>query len=175
FNPCDYYETKAAVKAAYEIDGPCYLRLCRMAVESINNDDNYEFIPGKGVTLKEGNDVSIIATGLMVFKALEAGKILEKQGINARIINIHTIKPIDKDIIIKAAKETKGIVTVEEHNIMSGFGSIVASITSENAPTVVKMVGVNDVFGRSGTPNELFEMYGLTAENIAKKALEIVK
>ncbi len=173
-NPADAVEARAAVKAAIDYDGPCYLRFGRLAVEQIF-DDNYKFEIGKGVELKGGSDVTIIATGLMVSFALEAAKILEAEGINARVVNIHTIKPIDKDIIIKASKETGAIVTAEEHNVIGGLGSAVAEVLCENAPCIIKRIGTQDVFGRSGTPAELFEEYGLTAAHIAESARAAIK
>ena len=171
--PADHTEAMAAVKAASEINGPVYLRFGRCNTEDIF-DENYKFQIGKGVELISGNDVTIIATGMLVAKALEAAKELDKQGIKARVINISTIKPIDEEIIIKAAKETKGIVTAEEHSVIGGLGAMVASVVSRNCPTKVRMVGINDTFGESGTPDELMNKYGLTAENILKQALEIV-
>ena len=171
-NPADDVETKAAILALADYDGPAYVRLGRLAVDVINDPDNYQFEIGKGVTLKEGNDVAIIATGLMVGKALEAAKMLEADGISARVINIHTIKPLDEELILKAAKETKAIVTAEEHNVIGGLGGAVSELLSEKYPTKVVKVGVNDVFGQSGPAVELLEKYGLTAENIAAKAKE---
>lgn len=168
-NPSDGIETEAAIKAISEYNGPCYVRLGRMAVEDINTNEDYKFEIGKGIVLSEGNDVSIIATGIMVDVAMKAKAILSEEGINARVINIHTIKPIDKDLIIKAAKETKAIVTAEEHSIIGGLGSAVTEVVSEACPVPVLRVGVNDVFGESGTPSELLERYGLTAENIVEK------
>lgn len=173
-NPADAVEARAAVKAAIDYDGPCYLRFGRLAVEQIF-DDNYKFEIGKGVELKEGKDVTIIATGLMVSFALEAAKILEAEGIDARVVNIHTIKPIDRDIIIKASKETGAIVTAEEHNVIGGLGSAVAEVLCESAPCVMRRIGTQDVFGRSGTPAELFEEYGLTAAHIAESAKAAIK
>lgn len=167
-NPADDIEARLAVKAAIDHDGPVYMRFGRLAVEDINGAD-YKFELGKGVQLADGNDVTIIATGLMVEKALEAKEILKKDGISARVINIHTIKPIDKDIIIKAAKETGAIVTVEEHSIYGGLGSAVSEVVCENAPCTVKIMGT-DKFGRSGKPAELFELYGLTPQKIAENA-----
>lgn len=171
-NPADDVETKAAILALADYDGPAYVRLGRLAVDVINDPDNYQFEIGKGVTLKEGNDVAIIATGLMVGKALEAAKMLEADGISARVINIHTIKPLDEELILKAAKETKAIVTAEEHNVIGGLGGAVSELLSEKYPTKVVKVGVNDVFGQSGPAVELLEKYGLTAENIAAKVKE---
>ena len=167
-NPADDREAKAAVKAAIDYQGPVYMRFGRLAVEEIN-DENYKFELGKAVTVKDGNDVTIIATGLMVAEALEAAKMLEEEGISARVINIHTIKPIDEEAIIKASKETGAIVTAEEHYIMGGLGSAVSEVVCANAPCPVKIIGT-DRFGKSGKPAELFKEYGLTAENIVKQA-----
>ncbi|MBO5059955.1 MAG: transketolase family protein [Clostridia bacterium] len=171
-NPADDIEAQLAVKAAIEHDGPVYMRFGRLAVEDVNPAD-YKFEIGKGVQLADGKDVTIIATGLMVQMALEARKMLEAEGISARVVNIHTIKPIDKDIIIKAAKETGAIVTAEEHSIYGGLGSSVAEVVTDAAPCPVKVIGTES-FGRSGKPAELFELYGLTPENIAKKAREAI-
>ncbi len=167
-NPADDIEAVSAVKAAIDYEGPVYMRFGRLAVEDVNAPD-YKFQLGKGVMLAEGKDVSIIATGLMVAKALEAKELLAKDGISARVINIHTIKPIDEDIITAAAKETGAIVTAEEHYIMGGLGSAVTEVVCKNAPVPVKIIGT-DRYGKSGKPNELFEEYGLTAENIAAQA-----
>ena len=177
-NPADDIETEAAIKAVAEMEGPCYVRLGRMAVSRVNDEENYNFVIGKGITLAEGNDVAIIATGIMVEAALEAKEELAKEGINARVINIHTIKPIDEELIIKAAKETGVIVTAEEHSVIGGLGSAVAEVVSENCPVPVLRVGVKDTFGESGKPNELLEKYGLTSKDIinkVKKALELKK
>ena len=174
-NPADDIETEAAIKAVAQMEGPCYVRLGRMAVSRVNDETNYNFVIGKGITLAEGNDVAIIATGIMVEAALEAKEELAKEGINARVINIHTIKPIDEELIIKAAKETGVIVTAEEHSVIGGLGSAVAEVVSENCPVPVLRVGVKDTFGESGKPNELLEKYGLTSNDIVnkvKKALE---
>ncbi|MDU1127267.1 MAG: transketolase family protein, partial [Clostridium sp.] len=149
-NPADDIETEAAIKAVAEMEGPCYVRLGRMAVSRVNDETNYNFVIGKGITLAEGNDVAIIATGIMVEAALEAKEELAKEGINARVINIHTIKPIDEELIIKAAKETGVIVTAEEHSIIGGLGSAVAEVVSEKCPVPVLRVGVKDTFGESG-------------------------
>lgn len=173
-NPSDGVQMRCAVKAAIEYDGPVYLRLGRLGLPVIYDENDFKFELGKGVTLADGSDVSIIATGLMVHKALEAKDMLAAEGINARIIDIHTIKPIDKDIIIKAARETGAIVTAEEHNIYGGLGSAVAEVVVENCPVPIKMVGIQDKFGRSGKPDQLFEMYGLTAANIVEKVKEAV-
>lgn len=172
-SPSDAVETRHAVKAAIEHDGPVYLRLGRLAVPAIYEEDNFKFELGKGITVAEGSDVTIIATGLMVHAAVEAKDILAGEGISARVIDIHTIKPIDKDIIIKAAKETGAIVTAEEHNIIGGLGSAVAEILVQNCPVPMKMVGVQDKFGKSGKPGKLLEMYGLTAQDIVNKVKEL--
>ena len=171
-NPADDMEAQLAVKAAIDHDGPVYMRFGRLAVEDVNGKD-YKFELGKGVCLKDGADVSIIATGLMVQEALKAADILKEEGIDARVINIHTIKPIDEEIIMKAAKETGAIVTAEEHYIMGGLGSAVSEVVCANAPCPVKIIGT-DRYGKSGKPAELFEEYGLTAENIAAKAKEAI-
>ncbi len=170
-NPADHYEMKAAVKAAIEYKGPVYLRLGRLAVESFNNNDDYTFEIGKGITLREGNDIAVIATGLMVSEALKAVDALKEQGINARLINMHTIKPLDEEIILKAAKETGKIVTVEEHNVIGGLGDAVASVLSQKCPTPLVKIGVNDEFGHSGPAVELLKEFGLCADHIA----EVVK
>jgi len=174
-SPSDAVETRHAVKAAIDHDGPVYLRLGRLGVPAIYDESTFKFQLGKGITVSDGNDVTIIATGLMVHTAIEAGQLLAVEGISARIIDIHTIKPIDKDLIIKAAKETGAIVTAEEHNIIGGLGSAVAEVLVQNYPAPVKMVGMNDTFGRSGKPYALLEYYGLTAKNIAQNAKEAIK
>jgi len=174
-SPCDEVETRHAVKAAIEHDGPVYIRLGRLGVPKIFDEDNYEFKLGKGITIKEGTDVTIISTGLMTSYALLASEILANKNISARVINMHTLKPIDEEIIIKAAKETKALVTVEEHNVIGGLGSLVAAVTSSKYPVPVKMVGVMDKFGKSGNPNELLEKYGLTEQNIVNKVEEVIK
>lgn len=171
-NPADDIEARLAVKAAIEHNGPVYMRFGRLAVEDINPAD-YKFELGKGVQLADGTDVSIIATGLMVGEALKAREILAADGISAIVINIHTIKPLDKEIIAKAANETGAIVTCEEHYIMGGLGSAVCEAVCESIPVPVKIIGT-DRFGKSGKPAELFKEYGLTAENIAKTAKEAV-
>jgi len=174
-SPADAVETRHAVKAAIDHDGPVYLRLGRLAVPVIYDENNFKFELGKGITVSDGSDVTIIATGLMVKTALEAKDMLAQEGISARIIDIHTIKPIDKDIIIKAAKETGAIVTAEEHNIFGGLGSAVAEVLVENYPAPLKMVGIQDKFGKSGKPDVLMEIYGLTSKNIVEKAKEAIK
>lgn len=177
-NPADAVETEAAILAVAEYQGPCYVRLGRLAVETINDADNYKFEIGKGITLADGNDVTIAATGMMVQLALQAKEELSKEGINARIINIHTIKPIDSELLVKAAKETGAIVTAEEHSIIGGLGSAVAEAVSEECPVPVVKVGIKDTFGESGKPDQLLEKYGLTAEaivNSAKRAISLKK
>lgn len=169
-NPADDVEAKAAIKAALDYNGPMYIRLGRLAVPVYNDPETYKFELGKGICLKDGTDVTIVATGLMVDIANNAAKMLADEGINARVINIHTIKPLDKDIIIKAAKETGAIVVAEEHNIIGGLGSAVTEAVCESFPAPVLRVGTNDVFGRSGKVPPLLEMYGLTAESIVEKA-----
>lgn len=168
-NPADDVEAKAAVEAAINIDGPVYLRFGRLAVPVFNDKDTYKFEVGKGVQLRDGKDVTIVATGLMVNEARIAADTLEKEGISARVINIHTIKPLDKEIICKAAKETGVIVTAEEHSIIGGLGSAVADAVTECCPVPVVKVGVNDVFGHSGPAAELLKEFGLSAENIVEK------
>lgn len=166
-NPSDDVEAKAAVKAAYEHEGPVYLRFGRLAVPVINDRPDYKFEIGKGVVLKEGTDVTIVATGLCVNESLEAAKLLADAGINAEVINIHTIKPLDEELIIKSASKTKKVVTVEEHSVIGGLGSAVCDALAEKCPTPVKKVGVNDVFGESGPAVALIKKYGLDAEGIA--------
>lgn len=168
-NPADDVEAKAAVEAAINIDGPVYLRFGRLAVPVFNDKDTYKFEVGKGVQLKDGKDVTIVATGLMVNESLTATETLEKEGIYARVINIHTIKPLDKEIICKAAKETGVIVTAEEHSVIGGLGSAVADAVTECCPVPVVKVGVNDVFGHSGPAVDLLKEFGLSAENIVEK------
>ena len=173
-NPADGVEAGKAVIAAANYDGPVYIRLGRAAVEEIFNE-NYEFQIGKGVELVNGTDATIIATGIMVEKALKASEILKSEGINVRIINIHTLKPIDTELIIKAAKETKRIVTAEEHSIIGGLGSAVLEAISEECPVPVIRVGVKDTFGESGKPNELLEKYGLTEKEIVEAVRKLIK
>lgn len=171
--PADHREAMQATKAAANFEGPVYLRFGRCNTEDIF-DDNYKFEIGKGVTLREGNDVAIIATGIMVQKAIEASDKLKEEGINARVINISTIKPIDRELIIKAAKETKGIVTAEEHSIIGGLGATVSQVVTSSEPTKVKSIGIKDTFGESGTPDELMKKYGLTSDEIIKAVKEIL-
>lgn len=165
-NPSDDIEARAAVRAAYEHVGPVYMRFGRLAIPVFNDAPDYRFELGKGVTLREGKDITIIATGLEVYHTLEAAKLLEADGIDARVINIHTIKPIDKDIIVKACKETKKIFTVEEHSIIGGLGSAVCDVVCECAPTTVYKIGVRDQFCESGPAVELLHKYQLDGEGI---------
>ena len=178
-NPCDAAEADAAVKAVMEDVGPTYLRIGRNPVEVVMDKvPGYKFEIGKGVQLREGSDVAIIATGIMVQESLKAAELLAAEGVNARVINIHTIKPLDEEIILKAAKECGVIVTTEEHNIMAGFGSAVAEVVAENCPVPVVRHGVNDEFGRSGAPQKVLDLYGLNAEGVVKavrKALALKK
>ncbi len=174
-SPADAVETRYAVKAAIEHDGPVYLRLGRLGVPVIYDENNYKFELGKGITLSKGNDATIIATGLMVHAALEAKTLLQQEGISARVVDIHTIKPIDADIIVKAAQETGAIVTAEEHNIIGGLGSAVAEVLTERYPVPMLRLGVQDKFGKSGKPDKLLEMYGLTAADIVKKTKDVLK
>ncbi|WP_242964948.1 transketolase family protein [Scatolibacter rhodanostii] len=168
-NPCDHYEMHAAIRAAAEYYGPVYIRLGRLPVDSVNNNDDYQFEIGKGITLKDGKEITIIATGLMVQEALVAAVSLEKQGISARVINIHTIKPLDQELVIQAAKETGRILTVEEHNIIGGLGEAVASCLAENYPVPMGRIGVEDTFGHSGPAKDLLKQFGLSAEKIEEK------
>ena len=165
-NPADDVETEAAIKAIVEYNGPCYVRLGRMPVITINDRENYKFELGKGIQVVDGSDATIIATGIMVEAAKNASEILAKEGISVRVINIHTIKPIDRDIIVKAAKETGVIVTAEEHSIIGGLGSAVSEVVCEEYPVKVVRIGVKDVFGESGKPNELLNAYGLTTDDL---------
>ena len=170
--PSDDVEARAAVRAAAEYDGPVYLRLGRLAVPVFNDPENYKFEMGKGVVMKEGTDVSIFATGLEVNEAIGAAKLLEADGINAEVINIHTIKPIDKELVAASAKKTGKVVTVEEHSIIGGLGSAVCESLSETVPTPVLRIGVNDVYGESGPAKALIAKYGLDSEGIYKKVKE---
>ncbi len=168
-NPSDDVEARAAVKAAYEFNGPCYLRFGRLAVPVINDEATYKFELGKGVELRKGTDLTIIATGLPVSESLEAAKLLEADGISAQVINIHTIKPLDVDMVVAAAKATGRIFTVEEHSIIGGLGSAVAECVVENHPVKVTRIGVKDVFGESGPAKDLLKKYELDAEGIYKQ------
>lgn len=168
-NPSDDVEAKAAVKAAYEHQGPVYLRFGRLAVPVINDRPDYKFELGKGVVLREGKDLTIIATGLPVANCLEAAEKLAADGIEAKVINIHTIKPLDEELVVAAAKETGKVVTVEEHSVIGGLGSAVCDVLSAQAPTKVLKIGINDTFGESGPAVELVKKYGLDAEGIYEK------
>ncbi len=174
-NPCDDVEAKAAVKAALDFNGPVYMRFGRLAVPVINDSETYKFELGKGVVLREGTDVTIVATGLMVNEAVEAAKTLEADGISAQVVNIHTIKPLDKELIAKCAKETGLIVTAEEHSIIGGLGSAVAETVTEMCPVPVVKIGVNDEFGHSGPAVDLLKEFGLSAENIVKTVKDAMK
>ena len=172
--PSDDVEAKAAVKAAYEHKGPVYLRFGRLAAPVINDNPDYKFELGKGIVLREGKDLTIIANGLCVAASLEAAQKLAADGIEAKVINIHTIKPLDEDLIVAAAKETGKVVTVEEHSVIGGLGSAVCDCLSEKAPTPVKKIGIQDVFGESGPAVALLEKYQLDAEGIYKQIKEFV-
>lgn len=168
-NPSDDVEARAAVRAAYAYEGPVYLRFGRLAVPVFNDPDTYKFEIGKGVVLREGKDVTLVATGLCVYESLEAARLLEKDGIHAEVINIHTIKPLDEELIVASALKTGKVVTVEEHSVIGGLGSAVCDALSEKAPTRVMKIGMNDVFGESGPAVALIQKYGLDAESIYKK------
>ncbi len=172
--PSDDVEARAAVRAALEYNGPVYLRFGRAAVPVINDKPGYKFEIGKGVKLTEGTDVTIVATGICVDSALNAAELLKADGISAEVINIHTIKPIDKDIILESAKKTGKVVTVEEHSVIGGLGSAVCDVLSENLPTPVKKIGVQDVFGESGSAGELVKKFGLDGESVYKAVKEFV-
>ena len=177
-NPADDVEARAAVAAAVEHVGPVYLRFGRLAAPVFNDPDNYHFQLGKGITLREGTDVTIVATGMLVYEALQAADALAQEGISARVINIHTIKPIDQELLIKAARETGVLVTAEEHSIIGGLGSAVLEAISETCPVPVVRIGVKDVFGHSGKGAELLKEFGLCADNIVsetKRALTLKK
>lgn len=174
--PADAVSAKKLLAEAVDFEGPAYIRLGRSGVPVLYSEEQAEAIQiGKGTELKDGKDVTIIATGILVADAMEAAKTLEAEGISARVIDMHTIKPIDEDIIIKAAKETSAIVTAEEHSVIGGLGSAVAEVVVQKAPCKVKMVGQKDTFGESGKPAELLEKYGMTAKDIAEAAKEILK
>lgn len=168
-NPADDVEARAAVKAAYEHEGPVYLRLGRLAVPVINDHEGYEFRIGKGVVLREGKDVTIFATGLEVAETLKAAEKLAADGIEAKVVNIHTIKPIDRELVISSARETGKVVTVEEHSVIGGLGSAVCDVLCEEAPTKVLKIGINDVYGESGPALELLHKYGLDGDGIYEK------
>ncbi|SDB46466.1 transketolase [Ruminococcaceae bacterium FB2012] len=169
-NPADDVEAKAAVEAAIQHNGPVYMRFGRLAAPVFNDASTYKFELGKGIKLRDGNDIAIVATGLMVSEAIEAAKVLEAEGISATVINIHTIKPIDEEIIVEAAKATGLVLTVEEHSIIGGLGSAVCDVLSAKLPTKVVKIGVNDEFGHSGPAVQLLKDFGLCADNIVKTA-----
>ena len=172
--PADDVEAKAAVKAAYEFEGPVYLRFGRLAVP-VFHDEDYKFEIGKGEVLKDGNDVAIIANGLLTYEAIKAGDELEAQGIHARIINLATIKPLDEELILKAAKECGKVITCEEHSVIGGLGEAVCGLLAEKCPTVVRRIGVNDEFGHSGPAVDLLKQFGLSCEHIVEVAKELCK
>ena len=173
--PSDDVEAKALVEAAYEHEGPVYMRFGRMAVPVINDRPDYKFELGKGIVLREGKDVTIIANGLCVAASLEAAEKLAAEGIDAKVINMHTIKPLDEELVLASAKETGKIVTVEEHSVIGGLGGAVCECLSENMPVPVKRIGIKDVFGESGAAAALLEKYGLDAEGIYKEVKDFVK
>ncbi|MEE1314200.1 MAG: transketolase family protein [Faecalimonas sp.] len=168
-NPCDDTEARAAVRAAYEYVGPVYLRFGRLAVPVINDAENYKFELGKGVVLREGKDVTLFATGLCVSESLLAAELLAAEGIDAEVINIHTIKPLDEELVLQSAAKTKKVVTVEEHSIIGGLGGAVAEVLGEKLPTKMLRIGINDTFGESGPAKELIQKYGLDAESICER------
>lgn len=173
-NPCDEITTRKAVFQIAKMEGPTYLRLGRLAVDPVYNE-TVDFQIGKGIVLTEGNDITLMATGLMVQEAVKAEKLLREAGIQVRLVDMHTIKPIDKDLIIKCAKETKGIITIEEHSVIGGLGSAVSEVLSQNCPTKMKIMGVQDKFGESGKPMELLEKHGLTETHIVNEVIEFLK
>lgn len=173
--PCDDVETFACIKAAAEYKGPVYIRLGRSAVPTLNDEKSYKFQIGKSVRLREGKNVTIFATGIMVSEALKAADTLSREGIEAEVINIHTLKPIDADGIVSSVKKTGAAVTCEEHNIIGGLGSAVCEVLSENYPAPVKRLGVMDTFGQSGKPAELLKEYGLLAENIVSAVKQVIR
>ena len=172
-NPSDGTSARKAVEAAVEMDGPCYVRLGRAAVPVIYPED-MQYQIGKGILLRDGKDVAIVATGIMVNEALKAAEALKEKGVSARVIDIHTIKPIDREILIRAAKETGGIVTAEEHSVIGGLGSAVAEVLCQEAPVKMRMVGLKDTFGESGKPDQLMEKYEITWENIRQACLSLL-
>lgn len=168
-NPSDDTEARAAVKAAFHMNGPVYLRFGRLPIPVFNNPDTYEFELGKGVVLKEGTDITIIATGLEVYESIKAAEKLEADGISVKLINIHTIKPIDEELIVQAAKETNKVITVEEHSVIGGLGDAVCAVLAKEYPAPVLKIGVEDVYGQSGPAVELLKKYGLDSEGIYNK------
>jgi transketolase len=174
-SPCDDVETMGAIKAAAEYNGPVYIRLGRSSVPTLNDEATYKFEIGKAVKLKEGKDITIFATGIMVSEAMKAADQLKNDNIDAEVINVHTLKPIDTNAIIESVKKTKIAITCEEHNIIGGLGSAVCEVISENNPVYVKRVGVMDTFGESGKPADLLKKYGLTAGHIVEAVKEVIK
>ena len=173
-NPSDVVEAAAATKAAYAYKGPVYLRFGRLAIPVFNDREDYTFEIGRGVVLREGSDVAIFATGLEVYESLLAADMLAKEGINAKVVNIHTIKPLDEELVIAAAKECGKVVTVEEHSVIGGLGSAVCDLLSEHCPTPVRKIGINDVFGESGPAVELIRKYGLDGDGICRSVKEFL-
>ncbi|MGG5331342.1 transketolase family protein [Enterococcus sp. AZ163] len=172
-HPCDDVEARQAVLAAAEHDGPVYLRLSRVATPTLHSED-YKFEIGKGEVITEGKEAAIVSTGLMVAKAKEAAEILSKQGINVKVINLPTIKPLDQSLLLETANEVDYFVTVEEHTVIGGLGSAVSELLSQNNPKKMSMIGIQDSFGKSGNPDELFEIYGLTVENIVESTKKLL-
>ncbi len=168
--PADDLEARAAIKAAYEWDGPVYMRFGRAAVPAFHKEDNFSFKIGKGETVREGTELTFIATGMMVYEAMQAAERLQAEGVSARVINIATIKPLDVELVVKAAKETGRIITAEEHSIIGGLGEAVCSAVAEHCPVPVVRVGMNDCFGRSGPAEELLHKFGMSADNLYDKA-----
>lgn len=173
--PADDVEAKAAVRAAYEYQGPVYIRFGRLAVPVFHDEETFEFKIGKGEVIHEGNDITIIANGLLVKEALDAAKIMEEKGVGVRVINMTTVKPLDEEIVLQAARETGRIITAEEHSVIGGLGEAVCSLLSEKCPTPVKRVGINDQFGQSGPANELLKLYGLSAEHLVEVVEDFLK
>lgn len=172
--PADDVEAKAAVRAAYELDGPVYLRFGRLAVPVVNDAESYEFEVGKGIVMREGTDVTIVATGLMVAAALEAAEVLAARGVSAEVINIHTIKPLDEELVVASASKTGRVVTCEEHSVIGGLGSAVCDVLAEKCPVPVRKLGVNDVFGESGPAVDLLRKYGLDAVGVERAVDEVL-
>ena len=172
--PADDVEAKAAVKAAYEHEGPVYLRFGRLAVPVFHSED-YQFVIGKGEVIQDGTDVAIIANGLMVYEAIQAGEALKEAGINAMIINMPTIKPLDEELVLAAAKKCGKVITCEEHSIIGGLGEAVCGLLSEKLPTIVRRIGVNDAYGHSGPAVALLKQFGLSAEHIVEVAKDLCK
>jgi len=172
--PADDVEAKAAVRAAYEYEGPVYLRFGRLAVPVINDTDDYKFEIGKGIVLREGTDVTLVATGLCVASALEAADKLAEEGVSVEVINIHTIKPLDEELILKSAKKTGKVVTAEEASVIGGLGGAVAELLSEKLPTKMMRIGIHDVFGESGSAKELLHKYQLDGEGVYAQMKEFL-